>query len=541
MAAVALYARVSTTRQAENDLSIPDQLKQLRAWCRKEGHQVAAEFVEPGASATDDRRPEFQRMIAEATRSPGRFAMVVVHSRSRFSRDLLQCLDYERKLKRAGVKLVSITQQTADDPAGQMASKLFSMFDEYQSLENSKHTKRAMQENARQGFWNGSRTPFGYRAVETGVAGNRGRKKKRLEVDPAEAQVVSRIFKLYLQGTDGVAIGMKAIASHLNATSVTVRGRPWRMQKVQDILSDPVYAGTFYFNREVAKTRKLNPPSEWIPVEVPAIVSAAEFERVTQRREQNHPKRHAPRIASSPAVLAGLLKCGHCGSPMSQATGKSGKYRYYKCGTRLSKRIDACDSRTLPREKADELVLSTLADKVFKPARVALMLQELARRQRAAHTVENAQLVRLRKEADEAGRGLERLYEAVEKGLLPMDDTLRSRAQKLRAHREEILIEIGKLQDRRQLAVQKVSPAQVEAFCSALKTHIADPTTGFGKAYLRMLVDEIRLDGDQLTVRGSYGKLAEAIGSQAGKKAGSVPSFVPDWRPEHESNVRPAP
>ena len=36
----ALYARVSTTRQAENDLSIPDQLRQLRDWCKANGHVI---------------------------------------------------------------------------------------------------------------------------------------------------------------------------------------------------------------------------------------------------------------------------------------------------------------------------------------------------------------------------------------------------------------------------------------------------------------------------------------------------------------------
>ena len=42
---VALYARVSTTRQAENDLSIPDQLRQLRDWCAANGHSIVREFV----------------------------------------------------------------------------------------------------------------------------------------------------------------------------------------------------------------------------------------------------------------------------------------------------------------------------------------------------------------------------------------------------------------------------------------------------------------------------------------------------------------
>ena len=45
---VALYARVSTTRQAENDLSIPDQLRQLNDWCNVNGHLVVHEYVEPG-------------------------------------------------------------------------------------------------------------------------------------------------------------------------------------------------------------------------------------------------------------------------------------------------------------------------------------------------------------------------------------------------------------------------------------------------------------------------------------------------------------
>ena len=52
----ALYLRVSTTRQAEVDLSIPDQKTQTSAFAPL-GWNVVAEYVEPGASATDDNRP----------------------------------------------------------------------------------------------------------------------------------------------------------------------------------------------------------------------------------------------------------------------------------------------------------------------------------------------------------------------------------------------------------------------------------------------------------------------------------------------------
>lgn len=63
---VCCYLRVSTGRQAEGDLSIPDQRKQVHAFCMAKGWPVVGEYVEPGASATDDNRPEFQRMIERA-------------------------------------------------------------------------------------------------------------------------------------------------------------------------------------------------------------------------------------------------------------------------------------------------------------------------------------------------------------------------------------------------------------------------------------------------------------------------------------------
>jgi site-specific DNA recombinase len=66
-----------------------------------------------------------------------------------------------------------------------------------------------MQENARQGFWNGSKAPYGYAVVD---AEQRGAKtKKRLAVDSREAEVVRLIFKLFREG-DGASgpTGVKA-------------------------------------------------------------------------------------------------------------------------------------------------------------------------------------------------------------------------------------------------------------------------------------------------------------------------------------------
>src|SRR5271157_5753105 len=206
----ALYLRVSTARQAEHDVSIPDQKRQGEAYCEARGYQLVETYVEPGASATNDRRPEFQRMIEAGTSKPAPFDVVIVHSFSRFFRDHFELEFYVRKLAKNGVKLVSITQEMGDDPMHVMMRQIMALFDEYQSKENAKHVIRALKENARQGFWNGATPPLGYKLIE---AEKRGAKiKKKLEVDPVEAETVRLIFKLYLLGDgNSGALGVKEV------------------------------------------------------------------------------------------------------------------------------------------------------------------------------------------------------------------------------------------------------------------------------------------------------------------------------------------
>ena len=51
----ALYLRVSTGRQADNDLSIPDQRRQAKGYCASRGWEIVEDYVEPGVSATGGR------------------------------------------------------------------------------------------------------------------------------------------------------------------------------------------------------------------------------------------------------------------------------------------------------------------------------------------------------------------------------------------------------------------------------------------------------------------------------------------------------
>ncbi len=538
--AVALYARVSTTKQAEKDLSIPDQLRQMREFCKAQGHTVAMEYIEPGASATDDRRPVFQQMITDATLSPSPYEAIVVHSRSRFFRDLFQFLSYERTLKRAGVKFISITQQTSDDPAGQMASTIFSLFDEYQSKENGKHTLRAMKENARQGYFNGNKPPFGYKAVETEATGRKG-KKKRLEVDPAEAGMVRQVFELYRRGVKGSPLGELSIAAHLNERGISLRGQKWTKNKVHTLLSNATYRGEYVFNRTNYKSGEVKPESEWIKVAVEPIIDAATFDGVRARAASRAPSKVAPRVVNSPTLLTGLLKCGSCGAAMMLATGKSGKYRYYKCHTRMARGSSACDSGNLPMEKLDELVLKALADKVFTPKRLKSMIAGAQKHLRNSHSEQDTQLKQLKAALNDLTVRSERLFEAVETGHLPLDSALQQRSHKLQARRQELLLEIAGLKRQGETPLKVLNMGQVDAFGRVLKAKLA-ANSPFAKQYLRLLVSQVRVTGKMVEMSGSYDAFAGAIGQtrQTGRSKAPVPSFAPRWLPDEGSNLGPA-
>ncbi|MBH0199203.1 MAG: recombinase family protein [Nitrospira sp.] len=540
---VALYARVSTMKQAEKDLSIPDQLSQMRAWCKTQGHSVAGEYIEAGASATDDRRPVFQRMIAEACVNPSPFEAIVVHSLSRFFRDSLEFGLYERNLKRFGVRVLSITQQTSDDPSGEMIRRIFSVFDEYQSKENGKHTLRAMRENARQGFFNGSRPPVGYRTIEVELPGNKG-KKKQLEVDGPEAVVVKRVFERYLSGDRGRDLGVHGLAAQFNQEGFLVRGRAWTSGRIYEVLTNRAYIGEHYFNKYEKRggaVRRVKPRDEWVPIQVEPIIAQALFQAVQEKLASRSPERVPPRVVNCPTLLTGLLKCGICGAGMTLATGKGGKYRYYKCANRILKGKDTCTSDNLPTEQVDRLVLSSLADRVFTPARVRSILQHLQRRLDQSQAAHDSKVKELTKELERVRQRSQKLYEAVEKGLLPMDPELTERAHTLQVQRQALLTEIAGVRRLKQIPVEGLGEKKVQRFVAALRERLLDKDRVFSKKYLKLLVEEIRYQDRQLVMKGSYASVARVVGeSKRGNPQGEVPTFDLDWLPGQDSNLRPA-
>jgi len=87
---------------------------------------------------------------------------------------------------------------------------------------------------------------------------------------------------------------------------------------------------------------------------------------------------------------------------------------------------------------------------------------------------------------------------------------------------------------------QKTSIAlNVQAFCKALKAKMLDAASGFGKQYLRLLVDEIQVWQRKVVIRGTHASLAQAAMNQKMGTSSKVPTFWPNWLPGRDSNPRP--
>lgn len=198
-------------------------------------------------------------MIERACDDDNPLDVIVVHSYSRFFRDAFGLEMYIRNLAKVGVRLVSITQKLGENPAQVMMRQVIVLFDEYQSRENGKHVLRAIKENARQGFYNGSPLPLGYTAQEAEKRGAWVRKK--LVIDAVEAEIVKLVCKLYTEGDGhGGPLGVKQLAVWFNERGYrTKRGGCFGVSAVHTILTNRAYIGEAVFNRRSWETLDRSP------------------------------------------------------------------------------------------------------------------------------------------------------------------------------------------------------------------------------------------------------------------------------------------
>ena len=125
----AIYSRVSTTNGQNPEM----QLRELREYCMRRGWVIVHEYVDIGISGTKEKRPELDRLVADAHRR--KLDTVVVWRFDRFARSVSHLLRALENFKSLGIDFVSLSEQVdTSTPTGKM---IFTVLGAVAELERS--------------------------------------------------------------------------------------------------------------------------------------------------------------------------------------------------------------------------------------------------------------------------------------------------------------------------------------------------------------------------------------------------------------------
>lgn len=229
---VAVYARVSTEEQAAEGYSLDAQKQLLLDYCICQGWDVAAVYEDDGFSGRTDKRPAYQRMMAEM----GSWDVLLVVKMDRIHRNSRNFMAMMDLLERRGKKFVSSSESLDTTNAlGRFVVDMIQRLAQLESEQIGERTHMGMREKAEtiDPDGAGKRTmgftpPYGY-SLERG----------ELVEDPEELDVVRRMFSEYSEGSTA-----EQICYRLNMEGVTTRrGNAWNRRNLGNILHNPVYAG----------------------------------------------------------------------------------------------------------------------------------------------------------------------------------------------------------------------------------------------------------------------------------------------------------
>lgn len=215
------YARVSTTGQAQDGVSLEMQKQRIEAWSLANGHELAGVFVETGSGARSDNRPELQRAVAAVCKTRG---ILVVYSLSRFSRSVKDTLMLVDQLERANAHLASLTESLdTSSPVGRMVFKILSTLAEFERDCTADRTRSALGHLRRCNRRISAKIPFGYSLAEDGST---------LLPRPDEQAAIARMAERRAGG-----MTLAAIAQSLELEGVKTReGGRWYPATVAYIL-----------------------------------------------------------------------------------------------------------------------------------------------------------------------------------------------------------------------------------------------------------------------------------------------------------------
>jgi site-specific DNA recombinase len=390
----AAYARYSSENQRPE--SIDDQVSACRKLAKQRSLTVSDKhiFADQAQSGARSDRPSLAALMSAA--HAGEFDAVVVDDLSRLARDNHLMLSIIAELHFDGIRVISVADGLdSDDEESTLAIQVRGIFNELQLRDLKKKTLRGQIGQKERGFFVGEKT-FGYRSVPVGEMrmDKKGRPRPdgyKMEIEPAQAATIVRIFTAYADG-----MSLTQIVKTLNEENVpgSIRSsKGWSPATISRILDNEKYAGRWIWNRTESRRdprtgrrrRFEKPESEWVihEDEELRIIPKPLWDTVRERRKEMHRtwpggegkggfcKDQGSRQAHFPThLLAGSMVCGCCGATIAQVSGKSGGYNGCLAATK-----GACENKTLVRRTlAEKVILEAIQDQISDPEHIAYVL-----------------------------------------------------------------------------------------------------------------------------------------------------------------------
>ena len=362
---IAGYCRISVDDELDRDnVSIENQKAIIRDFV---GHKFpGAELVfyedRDRSGYTFEQREGYQAMRQELMAH--RLDILVIKDFSRFSRRNSRGLVELEDLRDAGVRIISIGDGI-DFPNDDDWLKIQFQFliNEMPVTDTSKKVKSVIRRRQEDGRWICA-APYGYIV----------NKKQQFEVVPVEADIVRRIYRMYIDGW-----GYKKIANSLTDEGIPTprmaeRERKiaegedyrrsvksaWSIATVQGILDNDFYIGTLrqgkYTRAKINGRDILRDEVEQIVIENhhQPIMDYRTFAAVRALREKRA-KYNYRGVKINENVYSGFLECGDCGAPMFALSRRDLKPAY-TCGTYHRRGTAGCTTHHIRVDKLDELV-----------------------------------------------------------------------------------------------------------------------------------------------------------------------------------------
>ncbi|MEK9211846.1 hypothetical protein [Sphingomonas sp. 2378] len=197
-----------------------------------------------------------------------------------------------------------------------------------------------------------------------------------------------------------------------------------------------------------------------------------------------------------------------------------------------------CETRAIRQDELDRTVLSVLTDRILHRDRLLELLQAVLEKSDTADAQRHQDLDRVRREKVEAEKRIRRLLELLEEGLMsPKDPQF---AERLTQHRQNVAqldASARSLTLQLERGPQCISEETIAKFGKLISEQLRDGNPALRKAYVRLLIDAVRVNNETIHIQGSKAALESAVVRGADAAVSMVPGFDRKWCRLQDSNL----